>query len=60
MNETCDDGLNDTMGCNPDCMGSLAEWVCVGNNKKKDICKPVCGDNIILLDIECEDGNIID
>ena len=42
-------------------MGSLPEWVCDGGNSTtKDICKPVCGDSIILLETECEDGNIID
>jgi len=42
-------------------MGSLPTWTCEGGSStSKDICKPVCGDNIILLDSECEDNNTID
>ena len=48
--EVCDDGTEtDLAGCNADCTGNEAGWICTGGSTtSRSECITVCGDSILL------------
>lgn len=59
--ETCDDGSNNSVGCNPTCSGSLPGFQCTtGSPTLASLCNTVCEDGIrITPDEACDDGNSV-
>ena len=58
--ESCDDGSNDSRGCNSSCTGSALGFTCSGGDSTHtSICSIPCGDGIKISPEEtCDDGNL--
>lgn len=59
--ETCDDGSNDTVGCNSTCTGVMLGYSCTHPTNKSlpSICNVICGDWILISPETCDDNNTI-
>lgn len=60
--ETCDDGLNDKVGCNSSCTGTVKGWSCWGGDStQRDVCVMTCKNinKLKTFDVSeiCDDGN---
>ncbi len=58
--ETCDDGLQDGVGCTSACDGQMTGYTCSGGDISTPTnCADVCGDGIVTPSQTCDDSNSV-
>jgi len=58
--EQCDDGLNDSLGCTSDCLGTVPGYTCTHIPGGISTCNPICGDLFRAPPELCDDGIKLD
>jgi len=58
--EQCDDGSDDSLGCNHDCSGDFQGYSCTHTIGGTSSCNAICGDSFRVPPELCDDGTNLD